>query len=324
MTSPSSQRDVPPDPISPMPSSESTDRLTVLQVLPRLDTGGVERGTLEIAEAIVAAGGRALVATSGGVQAPRITRVGGELILFDLATKNPINMWMNAGKLARVIRDHGVDVVHARSRAPAWSAYWACERTGTPFVTTYHGTYREDLPLKRRYNAVMAKGRPVIAISEFIRDLIGERHHVGGADVTVIPRGADIAVFSEETVGNERTIKWAEAWGIVDDPRPVIMLPARLTRWKGAESLIAAAAKLKAARSTSDFLILIVGDGDAAFARGLDRQIESLDVADCVRRTGPCSDMAAALKLASVVVSASIEPEALGRVAVEAQAMGRP
>lgn len=306
--------------------------LTVMQVVPSLETGGVERGTIEMTEAIVNSGGRALVLTSGGVQAFRITKAGGELILMDVASKNPLNILWNARKLARIIREQEVDIVHARSRAPAWSAWLACRKTGAAFVTTYHGTYSEDLPFKRLYNSVMARGKPVIAISNHIRELVIERHNLSDDDIVVIPRGADIAVFSEERVGNERTITLAAEWGILDDPRPVVMLPGRLTRWKGAETLIDAAAILKETRRAQrapedgepDFLILIVGDGDQKFTQALDKRIESAGVQDCVHRTGNCTDMAAAYKLASVVVSASIEPEAFGRVAVEAQAMGRP
>jgi len=297
----------------------------VLQLVPRLDGGGVERGTLEIVDDVQRAGGRALVATSGGQMAPRVPKLGGELFELNMATKNPFSLWQNAGLLARLIREEGVHVVHARSRAPAWSGYWASRRTGAAFVTTYHGTYNEDLPLKRTYNAVMAKGRPVIAISRFIRDLVIERHGLSPDQIVVIPRGADIAVFSEDMVGNERTVTLAEHWGILDDPRPVIMLPGRLTRWKGAENLVAAAGRLKQRRGGEDFLILIVGEGgNPRFARLLEARIRGLGLEDCVRLTGGCTDMAAAYKLAAVVVSASIEPEAFGRVVVEAQAMGRP
>ncbi|MEM9147981.1 MAG: glycosyltransferase family 4 protein [Pseudomonadota bacterium] len=304
--------------------SEERGPLTVLQVVPRLDTGGVERGTIEITEAITAAGGRALVATEGGQLAPRLLRAGGEILEMRVATKNPLNMWQNAGLLTRLIREEGVHVVHARSRAPAWSAYWAARRTGRAFVTTYHGTYNEDLPFKRQYNAVMARGTPTIAISEFIRDLIHERHRLPDERIVVIPRGADVAVFSEEAVGAERTVKLAEAWGIIDDPRPVVMLPGRLTRWKGQEKLIEAAALLRERRG-EDFLILIVGDGgEDWYVRALESRIRSLGLERQVWLTGGCADMPAAYKLASVVVSASTDPEAFGRVVVEAQAMGRP
>lgn len=300
--------------------------LTVLQLVPRLDSGGVERGTIEMVDAIVSAGGRALVATSGGMQEIRVSKAGGEMVFLDMASKNPLTIWRNAGRLSSLIEDEGIDVVHARSRAPAWSGYFATRKTGTPFVTTYHGTYNEGLPFKRLYNSVMARGRPVIAISNFIRKLVLERHKVTDEDIVVIPRGADISVFSEEAVGNERAVKLMESWGLLDDTRPVIMLPARLTRWKGAESVIDAAALLKEQLGSESFLVLIVGDdlSGGEFARELENRIAAQDVQDCVYCAGGTTDMAAAYKLAAVVVSASIEPEAFGRVIVEAQAMGRP
>lgn len=296
----------------------------MLQVVPRLDTGGVERGTLEIAEAICAAGGRALVATSGGQLEFRIARAGGEIFPMNVDSKNPATMWQNGRLMRRLIREERVDIVHARSRAPAWSAYWATRWTGTPFVTTYHGVYKEDFPLKRFYNSVMARGRPVIAISDFVRDLIAERHRVAGGHIVTIPRGADVQVFSEEAVGNERAVKLAEGWGLVEDPRAIVLMPGRLTRWKGAESLIDAAARLKELRGP-DFAVLLVGDDyGSGFRTTLRKRIEATRTGDVVYLVGECQDMPAAYKLSSVVVSASTEPEAFGRVMVEAQAMSRP
>jgi glycosyltransferase involved in cell wall biosynthesis len=170
----------------------------------------------------------------------------------------------------------------------------------------------------------MAKGRPVIAVSEFIRQLVLERHRVAPDEVVTIPRGADVAVFCDDAVGHERTINLADQWGIADDPRPVIMLPGRLTRWKGQEVLVEAASLL-ARRGGPDFVALIVGDGeDAAYVQRLEARIRGAGLEGRVWLTGGCADMPAAYKLASVVVSASTEPEAFGRVAVEAQAMGRP
>ena len=289
-----------------------------------MDHGGVEQGTIDIAEAIVRAGGRALVATAGGDMLHRVAKAGAEVVAMNLDTKNPLNIWHNGLLLARLVRDLGIDIVHARSRAPAWSAYYACRRTGAHFITTYHGVYDEHLPFKRLYNAVMAKGRPVIAPSEFVRDLVVRRHRVDPDNVVVIPRGADLALFSDDAVGNERTVKLARAWGLLDDPRPVIMLPGRLTRWKGAEDLIEAAARLRVLR-TGDFLVLLIGPVESGnFARALERRIARLGLEDCVRLVGPTADMPAALKLASVVTAPSRRPEAFGRVIVEAQAMGRP
>ncbi len=314
---------------SPQPSGaaalRNADRpLTVLQVLPRLDLGGVERGAVEIARAVLAAGGRALVASAGGRLGPRLMGMGAELVEGPFASKNPLTIWANAARLERVVAEEGVDVIHARSRAPAWSALIAARRRRTPFVTTWHGVYGDKGFLKRRYNAVMAKGRPTIAISQFIADHIAARCDLPPDQLVIIPRGADLAVFSEDAVGAERAIALARAWSLIEAPEPVVMLPGRLSRWKGQEDFIAAAAKLKAQRGP-DFLFLIVGeDGGSGLAGKLYRQARSLGVLDVVRFGGRCDDMAAAYKLASVVVSASTEPEAFGRVAVEAQAMGRP
>lgn len=306
------------------PEAKRHRPLTVLQVVPRLNTGGVERGTLEIAEAIAAAGGRPLVATSGGQLEFRITRAGGEIYPMNVESKNPATIWQNAWLMRRLIREERVDIVHARSRAPAWSAYWATRWTGTPFVTTYHGVYNEDFPLKRLYNSVMARGRPVIAISDYVRKLIIERHRVPEEHVVTIPRGADVQVFSEEAVGNERAIRLAEGWGLVEDPRAIVLMPGRLTRWKGAESVIDAAARLKSMRGP-DFAVLLVGDdGGSGFREVLGKRIAATGTGDVVYLTGECADMPAAYKFSSVVVSASIEPEAFGRVVVEAQAMSRP
>jgi glycosyltransferase involved in cell wall biosynthesis len=298
--------------------------VTILQVLPRLDLGGVERGAVEIARAVIDAGGRALVASEGGRLAGRLEAYGAELVEGPFASKRPWTILANAARLARVIRAEGVDVVHARSRAPAWSAWLAARRSGAPFVTTWHGVYSENGPFKRLYNSVMAKGRPTIAISDFIADLIVRRYGVDPAHVVTIPRGADVAQFSEALVSPERAAALARSWGVVEDPRPVVMLPGRMSRWKGQGDFVAAAARLKAVRGP-DFLFLIVGDDDGSGMgeRMLDRA-RDLGALDVVKLVGVCDDMPAAYKLASVVVSASTEPEAFGRVAVEAQAMGRP
>ncbi len=297
--------------------------LVILQLTPSLNSGGVERGTVDIARAIAATGGRALVASAGGRMEAALRRAGGELIRLEIGAKNPARILRNAARLARIVRREGVDVIHARSRAPAWAGLLAAKWTGCAFVTTYHGVYRENAPFKRLYNSVMARGRPTIAVSAFIADLIRTRHP--RAEVVTIPRGADLSVFDEERVSAQRTIAQARAWGVVEDTRPIILLPGRLTRWKGQEHMIDAAALLRARRGAADFLCALVGgDLSSPYAHELERRIAAAGLTDCVRLVGHCDDMAAAYKLAAVVVSASTEPEAFGRVAIEAQAMGRP
>ncbi len=192
----------------------------VLQVLPSLITGGVERGTVEIAQAIVEAEATALVASAGGPLVRQIERAGGTHITLPLATKSPLGIWRNAAALEALIRDHKVSLVHARSRAPAWSAWLACRRTGVPFVTTYHGTYSEGFPLKRQYNSVMARGRIVIAASRYHRRPGRRpRHDLDPARIRVIPRGVDPAVFDPAAVSGSRIAKLAAEWRLPDGMR---------------------------------------------------------------------------------------------------------
>ncbi len=295
--------------------------LTVLQVLPSLETGGVERGTVEMVQAIVRAGGSALVASAGGRLVPAVERAGGTHIELKLASKNPARIWRNAARLAFLIRAADVDIVHARSRAPAWSAWLACRRTGARFVTTWHGVYKENAPGKRRYNAIMARGERIIAISQYVAARLKARHQVDPARLRVIPRGVDTAMFDPACVGGDRLARLAKEWRLPDGA-PIVVLPARLTRWKGHAVMLEALARLE----RRDVGLVLVGaeQGRVRFRRELIARAEALGVADRLRLVGHCDDMPAALMLADVVVNPSIEPEPFGRTVIEAQAMGRP
>jgi glycosyltransferase involved in cell wall biosynthesis len=292
----------------------------ILQVLPALRSGGVERGTLEIAEAQIAAGFRAIVASSGGEMVPALEALGAKHITLPLTAKSPWAIWRNAAALSALARAEGVALIHARSRAPAWSALMAARRCGLPFVTTYHGAYNEGFPGKRFYNSVMARGDRVIAISHFIADLIRARHGVAESRLRVIPRGVDPRRFDPALVSAERLAALRAAWG-VPEGRPIIMLPARVTRWKGQMVLVEAMAKLP-----GDALALLVGDAAErpAFQAELQARIAGLGLQDRVRLVGHATDMPAALMLADVVVHASTDAEAFGRTVIEAQAMARP
>ena len=297
-------------------------RATVLQVLPALGAGGgVERGTVEIAAAVAAGGGRALVASEGGVQVHELSRAGAEHVVLPLASKNPLVMRANAGRLAQLIESEGVDIVHARSRAPAWSAYYAARRTGRHFLTTFHGTYAADNGLKRRYNAVMTRGERVIALSGFIAGHIHRVYGVPARRIRVIHRGVDLARFAPARVGAERVVTLAREWRLPDGVL-VVMLPGRLTRWKGQAFFIEAIARLR----RRDIRCLLVGSdqGRTAYRQELDALIGRHDLEEVVRIVDHCDDMPAAYMLTDLVVSASTDPEAFGRVVAEAQALGRP
>jgi len=295
---------------------------TVLQVLPALGgSGGVERGTVEIASAISQAGGRALVASEGGLLVHDLTRVDAEHFTLPVASKNPFVMYRNVSRLVELIKKERVDIVHVRSRAPAWSTYFACQRTKVPLVTTFHGTYSIGNWLKRKYNSVMTYGESMIAISTFIGGHVRRHYGVPVDRIRVIHRGVDIDRFDPEKVSAERVIKLATDWRLPDGV-PIIMLPGRLTRWKGQLVLIDAIAAL----GRTDIRCLLVGSnqGREDYRRELEKKIMSHNLEEVVRIVDHCDDMPAAYKLTDLVISASTDPEAFGRVVCEGQAMGRP
>ena len=297
----------------------------VLQVTPALDAGGVEQTTLDMAQAITQAGGVALTASAGGRLEAELARRGGELVRLPLDRKAPWTLLANAARLERLIRTRGVDIVHARSRAPAWSALLAARRTGAAFVTTYHGVYNARSGLKRAYNRVMARGDLVIANSGFTRDhLLAEHPGVDPARVVAIPRGVDLARFSPEAVTAERVAAVRAAWGLAtDDRRPVALLAARLTAWKGQRLLIEALARLQ---GHGDPVLVLAGDdqGRTGYADSLRSAAAEAGLAERVRIVGHCADMPAAYLAADFACAPSLDPEAFGRTAVEPQAMGRP
>jgi glycosyltransferase involved in cell wall biosynthesis len=295
---------------------------TILQIIPRLDAGGAERTTIDVAAALVRAGARALVASEGGRLASELQAVGGLLTPFPAATKNPLAMALNVRRLARLIVEERVDLVHARSRAPAWVALGACRRTGRPFVTTYHGAYSGRSGLKLLYNSVMARGDVVIANSQFTADEIARLYPFARDRLRVIPRGADLKRFATGAVEPARVARLREAWGVAPHER-VVLVAARLTEWKGQKVLIEAARLLRE-RGLDEVRYILAGDaqGREAYARELDALIEGAGLTGVVSRVGHCADMPAALVAASVVAVPSTAPEAFGRSAVEAQAMG--
>lgn len=295
---------------------------TVLQVLPAMGAaGGVERGTVEIAGAVVQAGGRALVASAGGPLVHDLARVGAEHVELPMDSKNPVTMWRNVDRLAQVIRAEKVDIVHARSRAPAWSARAAAKRTGAHFVTTFHGTYGAGNHLKRVYNSIMTRGERVIAISQFIAGHIRQLYGVPSNKIRVIHRGVDLERFDPAKVTAQRVVNLATDW-MLPDGMPVIMLPGRLTRWKGQPVVIDALSRLK----RRDIRCLLVGgdQGREDYRAELESMIADRNLNEVVRLVDHCDDMPAAYMLTDVVISASTDPEAFGRVIAEAQALGRP
>lgn len=300
---------------------------TVLQVIPALETGGAEQTTIDVAAAVVRAGGRALVASEGGRMEARLVEAGARSIRLPLGSKSPLTMAANARKLAQLIRKEGVSLVHARSRAPAFSALRAAQRTGAPFVATYHGVYSSRTPLKRWWNAVMTRGDLVIANSEYTRDHVIAEHRLDPARIVTIPRGVDLDRFDPDRVAPERVAELCNAWGIgAEDPGPKLLLAGRLSRWKGQTLMIDAVGRLVTEGGAPNFMLIMAGDdqGRRDYRAELERAVIDNGLSDSVRLVGHVDDMPAAYKLADLAAAPSLEPEAFGRTAVEPQAMARP
>lgn len=294
---------------------------TVLQILPELSAGGAEQGCIDVAAGLVEAGCRALVACHGGGRLHELARIGAGYIPLPMHSKNILTMWHSIGRLKALIRKESIDIVHVRSRAPAWSAFYAARATGAHFVTTCHAPYPSTNRFKRLYNSIMTKGERIIAISDYVARHAVEEMDADPTRLCVIHRGIALERFHPTAVSAERMIDISRKWRVPDGAN-IILLPGRLTRWKGHAILIEALAML----GRRDVCAILVGDaqGRSHYVAELEALIAAKGLSGFVRLPGPCTDMPAAYALSSVVVAPSIEPEGFGRVPVEAQAMGRP
>ncbi len=293
----------------------------VMQILPALESGGVEQGVIDGNAAIIRAGGHSIVVSNGGRRVHEITRPGGEHIELPVHSKNPLTMFRNIGRLRKLIREHNVDIVHACSRAPAWSARRAVVGTPAHFVTSCHAAHQVGGRAKKFYNSAIASGERVIAVSHFLSDYLTENYGTHPSKIRVVHRGLPLAKFHPNAVTPERLIQIAKQWRIPDGA-PIIMLPGRLTRIKGHMFLIDALVDL----GRDDVFCVFVGRDNpkSGYRAELETYIENKGMSGQVRMVDHCDDMPAAYMIATVVVTPSIEPEGFGRIAIEAQAMGRP
>lgn len=294
---------------------------TILQVIPSLEAGGAERSCIDVTAGIVQSGGNAIVATTGGRWENEIIRAGGSIVHMPLKSKNPFVMWRNKKRLVRLIKEKNVSLIHARSRAPAWSAYWAAKEINIPFMTTFHAAYKFNGNLKKRYNSVMARGVKVIAISHYIAQHILDNYPINANDIRIIYRGIQLEKFHPSMIHPERLIKLSKEWQVPDD-RHLILMPSRMTRIKGHHVLIEALSKMK----NRDFYCVIcdASSNNQDYQDELLNLIKKYDLEDRVRLVPFCSDVPAAMRLAQIVVAPSLVPEGFGRVVGEAQAMGTP
>ncbi len=325
---------------SQVPGAASHPRPVILQIIPDLGAGGAEPIVIDLAAATVQAGGTALVASQGGFRVRELEATGAHFVPMPMHTKNPYGLLANVLRLAHLIDMHDVDLMHVHSRAPAWSALAAARATGRPLVTTYHGTYGAKGALKRFYNSGMLRADAVIACSHFISEHLQRLYRRRPEDVTVIPCGIDMTAFDPDAVSRERVATLRDSWGGTGEAGPpnteqgdtpgkrrIILMPARLTSWKGQRVFIEAMARVKAAgRHVDNWTAVLIGDaqGRTSYVESLEQRVRRLNLRGRILFHGHCEDMPAAYKAADLVVSPASEPEAFGRVPVEAQAMARP
>ncbi len=312
-----------------MQEEKTHSSLRILQVLPALQSGGVERGTIDLASFLQQEGHVPFVASKGGKLCRNLDEKKIKYFSFDLASKNPLVILKNAFCLKDLIRYHKIDVIHARSRAPAWSAYLASKMTGVPFVTTFHGTYNFSETFfgrfKKVYNSVMARGDCVIAISRFIQDHVLAHYPqvIKPNALTLINRGVDLKVFNRECVSQERIQALKKQWHLTKKHK-VILVPGRLTRWKGQGVVLKALEKLIIHNPYLVCVFIGSDQGRSAYTAGLKEQVQLTHLEENVRFVDHVDDMPAAYCVGDLVVHASTDPEAFGRVIIEAQALEVP
>ncbi len=296
---------------------------TILQVLPSLETGGVEQTTLDIAEALCQKGWGSVVASQGGRLVESLQKMGVRHINLPLKSKNPVQIWKNSKKIREIIKEEKISLVHGRSRAPAWSAYWAAQTMDIPFVTTFHGAYNTSGLFKKYYNGIMTRGDVVIANSKFIGHQIETFYKTPFEKIRIIPRGVNLASFNPQKISKAQKRAFRKELGLpFDEERPLLILPGRLTSWKGQKLFLEALLGL----STKNYFALLVGDdqGRQEYRDQLETFIKEKGLSGHVKIVGHRSDMPLVLSLADVVISASTDPEAFGRIMIEAFAMEKP
>ena len=292
----------------------------ILQVLPALMSGGVEREVLDTAEAIVKKGYRSFIASSGGRLISQLYQQGSRHFTLPLDSKNPFTILANVAKLKNIVELNDIDIIHAQSRAPAWSSYYAAKLANCHFVTTIHGVHQTKGFLKKYYNSVMTKGEIVIAVSEFISEYAKANYSFDKQKLEVIHCGTNIEKFNYNNVDDKRMVELARSLRIPTD-KPIIMLPGRLSRNKGHLFLLEAIKKLPPKSVTC----LFVGEdsGHLSYREELQNKISEYNLENTVIITSNVTDMSAIYGLSDIVTCISTKPEAFGLVSIEAQAMGR-
>ena len=305
-----------------------SSKLKVLQVIPSLGYGGAETGCYDLAHYLYEQNCSSYIVTSGGELLKYVDKKKVKVIRLPVHSKNPLLILINSLILSLVILLLNISIVHARSRAPAWSCYFAAKLTGRKFVTTFHGTYKFSSSIKKFYNSIMLKSDLVIAGSNFIFSHINNnylKYLNPKKKFLVIFRGINTDYFDSSTILDKEEDKLLQKWGIKRGKK-IVLMPGRLTEWKGQELFLEAINLANKELGHEAFYAVILGSdqGRAIYKKKLMRLVEQYRLNNQIRFVDQCNKMPVAYKISNIIISSSIEPEAFGRVSVEAQSMEKP
>ena len=297
-------------------------KISVLQVIPQLDVSGASQGCIDVANYLIENHHNCVVMTHSGKRVEDAKNKDISVIISPVHSKNPITIFSNIFRLLKVIRDYHIDIIHVRSRAPAWSCFFASKVSGKKFISTFHGTYNFNNFIKKFYNSIMLKADGTIAISSFIEDQIKSQYPKAPKNLKVIYRGIDSKIFNSNNVNPER-IEQIKNQHSLESNSIKILLPGRLTGWKGHSILVQAIAEVIKSIKNKIEVLFVGPDENLSLKKHLKDQIQNLNMSNIFHFMGSSDEMANIYSLSDIVVSSSTDPEAFGRIAVEAQSMGK-
>ena len=297
----------------------------ILQIIPSMEIGGAERTVLEITAFLKNTNYTSLVLTSGGKLIKDLEKLNIEVVQYPIDKKNPLLIIKNIIELKKLFIEKNIDLIHVRSRAPAWSAIFAARSLKIPIVTTWHGHVSNSSWFKKKYNSIMHKGNALIANSNYTAENINKIYKIDKDKIDIIPRGVNTEKFKASNFSDEEKIKIKKEWKVFDQNKIILLLPARLTRWKGHEVVIKAIGLLKKEEFFKNIICLFAGNqkGSERYIQNLKETIASLSLDDKIKLIGQVENMPLAYQVSNIILSPSIQPEPFGRIPIEAQASGK-
>ena len=298
------------------------EKPNILQVIPALNISGAEQGCFDVANYLTKNGFTSNVVTSSGYRIDKLKKNGSIVNKIPVHSKNPVTIIFNIFRILKVVKKNNINIIHARSRAPAWSCYFVAKIARIKFITTFHGTYNFNNKIKKFYNSIMLRSDYVIAISEFIYSEIKTKYAYSKKNISVISRGIDIKYLDPSKIDYKKVNNFLKDLNLENNSIKLV-LPGRVSGWKGHKIAIEAMTYLRE-KSSKDFVLLLVGPTDnLKLKNNLLRKINELKLENRVKFIGPSKEMDLVYSTADIVLSCSTDPEAFGRIPVEAQAMGK-